>query len=59
LLGALVEIPAFTRDAKDDKFLACGLSGGAEFLISYDEDLLALKDVGGMRIMTPEAFRRR
>lgn len=58
LLGPLAEIPPFTRDPKDDKFVACGLSGGAEYLVSYDDDLLVLGAVGGMQIGTPETFVR-
>ena len=48
----------FTRDPKDDKFVACGLSGGAEYLVSYDDNLLVLGVVGSMQIGTPEAFVR-
>ena len=58
LLDPLAEIPPFTRDPKDDKFVACGLSGGAEYLVSYDDDLLVLRAVRGMRLGTPEAFVR-
>jgi putative PIN family toxin of toxin-antitoxin system len=57
-LGPLAEIPPFTRDPKDDKFVACGLSGGAEYIVSYDDDLLVLGAVGGMQIGTPETFVR-
>ena len=39
------------RDSKDDKFVACGLSGGAEHLVAYDDDLLMLGVVGGMQIL--------
>jgi putative PIN family toxin of toxin-antitoxin system len=58
LLSSLAEIPPFTRDPKDDKFVACGLSGDAEYLVSYDDDLLVLGAVGDMKIGTPEAFAR-
>jgi putative PIN family toxin of toxin-antitoxin system len=57
LLDPLAAIPPFTRDPKDDKFVACGLSGGAEYLVSYD-DLLILGAVGDMQIGTPESFVR-
>jgi uncharacterized protein len=57
LLDPLAEILSFTRDPKDDKFIACGLSGAAEYLVSYD-DLLVLGTVGNMKIGTPEAFVR-
>ena len=58
MLEPLAEIPPFTRDPKDDKFVAYGLSGAAEYLITYDEDLLVLATVDQMRIVTPEAFVR-
>ncbi len=58
LLDPLAEIPPFMRDPKDDKFVACGLSGAAEYLVSYDDDLLVLGAVGGMKIGTPESFVR-
>ena len=58
LLDPLAEIPPFTRDPKDDKFVACGVSGGAEYLVSYDDDLLVLGAVGDMQIGTPETFVR-
>ena len=57
-LRPLAEILPFTRDPKDDKFVACGISGNAQYLISYDEDLLVLRAVGSMQICTPEAFVR-
>ena len=58
VLDPLAEIPSFTRDPKDDKFIACGLSCAAEYLVSYDDDLLVLGAVGDMKIGTPEAFVR-
>ena len=59
LLAPLVEVPPFTRDRKDDKFVACGLSGGAVYLVTYDDDLLVLGAVENMRIGTPEMFVRK
>lgn len=49
-------IPAVTRDPKDDYLLAYAVVGEAGFLITGDEDLLALGQVGTMQIMTPRAF---
>ena len=59
LLAPLVEVPPFTRDRKDDKFVACGLSGGAAYLVTYDDDLLVLGAVGDMQTGTPEMFVRK
>ena len=58
MLPPLAEVPPFTRDRKDDKFVACGLSGGAEYLVTYDNDLLVLGAVENLQIGTPEMFLR-
>lgn len=59
LLEPLAAIPPFTHDPKDDKFIACGLSGGAEYLVTYDDDLLVVGNIQELQIGTPEAFVRR
>lgn len=59
MLALLDPIPPFTRDRKDDKFVACALSGNAEHLITYDQDLLVLGAVGNIQISTPEMFVRK
>lgn len=56
LLPPLGEIPHFTRDPKDDKFVACAIAGGAKYVITYDEDLLVLRQLDLIRITTPEEF---
>ena len=55
-LPTLGEIPAYTRDPKDDKFVACAIAAQAPFLISEDRDLLALGEIEGVRIVTPYMF---
>ena len=45
------EIPAISRDPDDDKFIACAIAGRADFLVSGDQDLLTLKQVGDVRII--------
>ncbi len=55
-LSLLGPIPAFTRDHKDDKFIACALAGQAQYLITVDTDLLVLGTVDTVRIVTPEVF---
>jgi len=37
--------------ASDDKFVSCALSAGARFLVSGDDDLLALQEVEGVKIV--------
>ncbi len=55
-LLSLGEIPAYSRDPKDDKFVACAIAARAAFLISEDRDLLALGRVEGIQILTPYDF---
>ena len=45
------EIPAISRDPDDDKFIACAIAGRADFLVSGDQDLLTLKQVGDVQII--------
>jgi putative PIN family toxin of toxin-antitoxin system len=48
-----------SRDIKDDPFLACALAGRAEFIVTKDQDLLALGKPFGVEIVTPRGFYRR
>ncbi len=45
-----------SRDPKDDPFLGAALTGGADWIISRDEDLLVLEEFEGIPIITPSAF---
>lgn len=56
MLPALGTLPSYSRDPKDDKFIACALVGAASFVVTADEDLLILGEVGGVRMMTPYHF---
>lgn len=47
---------AVCRDPKDDKFLEVAKSGGANAIVSADEDLLVLSPFEGIPIVTPAAF---
>jgi putative PIN family toxin of toxin-antitoxin system len=50
-------IPAVTRDRKDDYLLAYALVGGADYLVTGDEDLLALQQqIHELEILTPRQF---
>ena len=44
------------RDPSDDKFVEAALSGEADTMISSDRDLLDLKDVKGVPIVSPWDF---
>lgn len=53
LLPSMGTIPGFTRDPKDDKFVACALLSGAEYLVSLDRDVLVLGALGTVKMVTP------
>ncbi len=46
------------RDASDDKFLELAVCGNASYIITGDEDLLALHPFRGIAILTPQEFLR-
>jgi putative PIN family toxin of toxin-antitoxin system len=50
------EVPAVSRDVKDDIFLACAYQGGADYLVSEDKDLLCLREYEGTRIVSSQEF---
>jgi len=45
-----------SRDAKDDRYLACALRAGADAIVSNDRDLLVLRKPFGIPIQTPIQF---
>lgn len=50
-------IPLVTRDTKDDYLLAYALIGAADYLVTGDKDLLALRgQIAGLEIVTPSEF---
>lgn len=51
-----LEIPALTRDPKDDYLLAHAVVGEADYLVTGDDDLLVLKEVEGVKIVTAGQF---
>jgi putative PIN family toxin of toxin-antitoxin system len=50
------EIPAVTRDPKDDYLLAYAVVGEADYLVTGDQDLLVIQRVGDVKIITPVHF---
>lgn len=50
--------PVVSRDAKDDYLLAYALVGSADYLVTGDDDLLALTEVEGVQIIRPAAFNQ-
>ena len=45
-----------SRDPDDEKFINCALSGSAVYIVSGDNDLLDLKAVQGIEIITAKEF---
>ena len=58
ILPPMGTVPSYTRDPKDDKFVACALAGSAEYVITADKDILTLETVGDVRMVTPDQFAR-
>lgn len=44
------------QDPADDRFLACALDGRADWIVTGDRHLLALKEFNGIRIGPPSEF---
>jgi hypothetical protein len=53
--GAL-ELHGASRDAKDDKFLACAVEGEAGYLVSGDRDLREMRRCRDVAIVNPGQF---
>jgi predicted nucleic acid-binding protein len=49
-------IPRICRDPDDDRLIACAVVGGAEVIVSGDQDLCTLQRVGGIAILTATEF---
>ncbi len=49
-------LPGVTRDPKDDPVVACAKEGRADYIVTGDEDLLAVGEYEGIRIVTPRRF---
>jgi len=45
-----------SRDADDDKFMACAIASDTQTIISGDNDLLTLSDYKSVQIVTPRDF---
>lgn len=60
LVGEPIEgrlrITAVVGDSEDDKYIAAALEGRAQFIVTGDAHLLALKTYEGVRMVTPRVF---
>jgi putative PIN family toxin of toxin-antitoxin system len=58
ILPPLGRIPSYTRDPKDDKFVACALAGDAGYVVTADKDILVLGALSSVQVVTPEEFAK-
>ena len=47
---------SLARDADDDKFLACAMDSDASFIVSGDGDLLVIREINDIQIITVREF---
>lgn len=52
----VIDVPAVSRDPKDDKFLATARAARADYLVTEDQDLLVLHEYEGTQIVTAAQF---
>jgi putative PIN family toxin of toxin-antitoxin system len=54
----ILDVPAVAvcRDANDDIFFACAVAGRADYIVSEDEDVLAVAEYEGVRTIRAAAF---
>jgi predicted nucleic acid-binding protein len=48
--------PPGCRDPNDDKFFACVVAGNADYIVSEDEDILAIAEYEGVHTVRTAAF---
>ncbi len=53
-----MEVQAVPDDPTDDKYVACALEAGADYIISGDEHLKRLGSYRGVQIVSPAVFLR-
>jgi putative PIN family toxin of toxin-antitoxin system len=51
-----LRLPGATRDPKDDDVVACAREGEAAYIVSGDQDLLALGEYENIQVVTPRQF---
>jgi predicted nucleic acid-binding protein len=54
----IIDTVSFPRDQKDAKFLACALSGGADYFITGDKDFEETYKVFSTRVLSVSQFKR-
>ena len=56
VIESKLSVNVIPEDPDDNKFLACAQEGKADYLVSGDDHLLALKAYEGTRIIPPATF---
>jgi uncharacterized protein len=56
VVDLLESIPRICRDPADDQLVACAVAGGVDPIVSGDRDLLALRQVGKIPILSANQF---
>ena len=56
VIDPVEEIKNVCRDPGDDKFIACAISAGVNYLVTGDRDLVDLTRYKNMRILTVREF---
>ena len=50
--------PRVSRDPDDDYVIACEIAADADYIVTWDKDLLGLGQVDGVRVVTPAELLR-
>jgi putative PIN family toxin of toxin-antitoxin system len=53
-----LELDVIKEDPCDDRILECAVSGGADYIVTGDKDLLRLGTYNGIQIMTASDFMK-
>jgi len=56
LIAGAEQLSAVCDDPGDDKYVAAAIEGRAAYVVTGDRAFLALKEHGGVEIVTPRAF---
>ena len=54
-----IKIDIIGEDPSDNKILECAVSSNAEFILSYDDHLLKLKEYNNIKIINPTEFLKK
>ena len=59
IVDSVEPIKGVCPDPEDDPFIACAVSGGAEFVVTGDAQLVGLRRYKTVRFVTPSEFLKR